>query len=441
MTDAAANPQAVLDRAPMSRGQWLAVTIAIMMYGLDGYDAGSISFAAPGMTAEWGLAPDAVGWVLSMELIGMGVGSLLFGNLADRYGRRPTILGCQLIMILGMAGAAMATDVVQLSAVRVLTGLGIGGMLPAIAAIVAEHSNERQRSLMLSLMFIGYPLGLVLGGLFARNLIQVSHWSSVFTFGAIITAIALPLVWAAVPESVAWLARKQPKDALGRTNAVMRRFGHAEVAALPPVEQPASGRGGTFAILRPPLARVTILLTLAYVAHVTCLYFILKWVPPLVVGMGFTPLNGADVLLWTMIGATAAGPLFAMATRLTPVRTATLVSLGGSAISVWLFTHAQGSLPVLMGLGALAGLLMTAAAIGFYSLLATAYPAELRAGGIGFGIGVGRAGASLGPALAGILFAAGFLLPQVGLFMGAGCLLSLVLILILGKQPAPAPAD
>lgn len=441
MTDIAASPQARLDRAPMSRGQWLAVTVAIMMYGLDGYDAGSISFAAPGMTAEWGLAPNAVGWVLSMELIGMGIGSLLFGNLADRYGRRPTILGCQFIMILGMAGAAMAGDVVQLSAVRVLTGLGIGGMLPAIAAIVSEHSNERQRSLMLSLMFIGYPLGLVLGGLFARNLIQASHWSSVFTFGAAITAIALPLVWAAVPESVAWLARKQPDNAVARTNAVLRRFGHTPVATLAPVHNAASRSGGTFAILRPPLARVTILLTLAYVAHVTCLYFILKWVPPLVVGMGFTPTNGADVLLWTMVGATAAGPLFALATRMVPVRDATLVTLAGSAVSVWLFTHVDAGLHLLMALGSLAGLMMTSAAIGFYSLLATTYPAELRAGGIGFGIGVGRAGASLGPALAGILFASGFLLPQVGLFMGSGCILSLILILILGRQPASTKAD
>jgi len=442
VTESAANPQVGLDHAPMSRPQWMAVSVAIMIYGLDGYDAGSISFAAPGMTAEWGLTPDTLGWVLSMELIGMGLGSLLFGNLADRYGRRSTILGCQFIMLLGMTGAAMAADVVQLSAMRVLTGFGIGGMLPAIAAIVAEHSNQRQRSLMLSLMFIGYPLGLVLGGMFARSLIQTSHWSSVFTFGAVITAIALPLVWATVPESVAWLTRKQPRNALARMNAVLRRFGHPPVAALPPVAIAASGGlGRGVAILRPPLARVTILLTLAYVAHVTCLYFILKWIPQLVVGLGYTATDGADVLLWTMIGATAAGPLFAVATRVSSVRDATLISLAGSTISVWLFTRIDTDPSLLKAMGALAGLLMTAAAIGFYSLLATAYPAELRAGGIGFGIGVGRAGASLGPALAGILFASGFLLPQVGLFMGTGCLLSLILILVLGKQPASAAPD
>lgn len=441
MSSAATNPQETIDRSPMSRGQWLAVSIAILMYGLDGYDAGSISFAAPGLTAEWGLAPDAVGWLLSMELIGMGIGSLLFGNLADRFGRRPTILGCQIIMAVGMIGAALAGDVLQLSVVRVITGLGIGGMLPSIAAIVSEHSNERQRPLMLSLMFIGYPLGLVLGGVVARNLLEVSHWSSVFVFGAVITVVALPLVWLAIPESVAWLLRKQPKGAVERTNAVLRRFGHEPVETLAEVENSSPGKRTSFAILRRPLARITILLTLAYVAHVACLYFILKWIPPLVVGMGFTATNGADVLVWTMVGAATSGPIFALAAKLLSVRITTLAALAGSAISVALFTHAPANLPLLMALGASVGMLQTAAAVGFYAILAGAYPAELRASGIGFGVGVGRAGASLGPALAGILFVNGFALPLVGLIMAAGSLLSFAIILLLGKAPNPRTVE
>lgn len=437
MTDFVTCPQRQIDRSPMSRGQWLAVALAVFLNGLDGYDAASISFAAPGLMAEWKLAPDALGWVLSMELIGMGFGSLMFGNLADRFGRRLTIIVCLVIMSVGMGGAIIASDVLQLSVVRLLTGLGIGGMMSSLAAIVSEHSNARHRSLVLSMMVVGYPMGLVVGGIVARNLLLVTHWSSVFVFGAVLTVIALPLAWLAIPESVAWLARARPARSVERINAVLRRFGHAPVSRLDEMEQ-SEVRGKAFlAILRPPLARSTILLTLAYFSHVSCLYFILKWIPSIVVTLGFSPSNGADVLVWTMCGAVASGPLFAIVANAISVRSATLITLAGSAISVTMFTRAGADLPSLITLGVVVGIFITAASIGFYSLLATAYPVELRATGTGFGIGVGRFGASIGPILGGVLFAEQYALPDVGLIMSAGSLLSLVFILSLSGVSSP----
>lgn len=431
MGDVVTHLQHQIDQFPMSRGQWRAIAVAIFLNALDGYDAASISFAAPGMTAEWKLGPDALGWVLSMELIGMGVGSLMFGNLADRFGRRPTILTCLVIMTAGMGGAIAANDVVQLSVVRLLTGLGIGGMMSSLAAIVGEHSNARHRSLVLALMVVGYPMGLVLGGIVARNLLLVSHWSSVFEFGALLTAIALPLAWFAIPESVSWLSRARPSGALERTNAVLRRFGFPPVDTLDEMETTTKPGNGLLAILRPPLARATILLTFAYLTHVSCLYFILKWIPSLVVKLGFSSSSGADVLVWTMCGAVASGPLFAVLANAISVRRATLVTLAGSAVSVTLFTRVGADFSALIVLGIIVGIFITAASIGFYSLLAMAYPVELRATGTGFGIGVGRAGASIGPILGGILFAQHYTLPEVGLVMSAGSVLSIGFILAL----------
>ena len=120
-----------------------------------------------------------------MELIGMAIGSILLGGVADRIGRRPTILGCLVVMAVGMF---MATTVDQrsstLSIWRVVTGLGIGGMLAAINAVAAEFSNDRRRHLSVSLMSIGYPVGAVVGGLVAAQLLQGNDWRSVFYFGA-----------------------------------------------------------------------------------------------------------------------------------------------------------------------------------------------------------------------------------------------------------------
>ena len=125
----------------MSALQIAAVAVAFGLNALDGFDVLSISFAAPGIAAEWGIDRAALGIVLSMELIGMAVGSVLLGGVADRIGRRSTILGCLVVMVIGMSMVPLAGGIVSLSIWRVLTGLGIGGMLAAINAVTAEYAN------------------------------------------------------------------------------------------------------------------------------------------------------------------------------------------------------------------------------------------------------------------------------------------------------------
>ena len=176
------SPQEVIDTHPMGAWQIAAVVVTILLNALDGFDVLSISFAAPGIADEWGLKRDALGWVLSMELIGMAVGSIVLGGAADRFGRRPTILVCLMAMTLGMYMVSETSSITELSIWRVITGLGIGGMLAAINAVVAEFSSRKWRNLSLSLMVIGYPLGAVGGGLVARQLLEGGDWRSIFVF-------------------------------------------------------------------------------------------------------------------------------------------------------------------------------------------------------------------------------------------------------------------
>ena len=116
------------------------MAICIGILALDGYDVLSIAFAAPGITAEWGLSKATLGLVLSLELIGMAFGSILMGNLADSRGRRPTMLLGLVIVTLGMAFAGMASSVYLLGAARVFTGIGVGGLLASAAATSSARS-------------------------------------------------------------------------------------------------------------------------------------------------------------------------------------------------------------------------------------------------------------------------------------------------------------
>src|SRR5262245_17455749 len=229
------DPREVIDQSPMTFAQVVVVVLTVLLNAMDGFDILSIAFASNGIAAEWKVTTQALGIVLSMELIGMAVGSVLLGGLADRLGRRPTLLGCLVTMAFGMFMATTAGSPVQLSIWRIITGLGIGGMLSCTNAVVAEFSNKKWRSLCISLMVIGYPLGGGIGGLWAAGLINAYGWRSVFYLGASLTAILLPLAFFFVPESVHWLTRKQPINALARVNTALKRLGYSAVNALPEV--------------------------------------------------------------------------------------------------------------------------------------------------------------------------------------------------------------
>src|SRR5690606_4584006 len=162
------NPIAVIDDNPMSVRQWIVVILMVMLNALDGFDVLSSAFAAPGITLEWGIPRVELGVVLSAELVGMGFGSVLLGGYADKGGRKPAMLICLVIMAVGMYLAHSASAVLPMTLYRFFTGLGIGGMLAATNAVVAETTNRRHRAMAISIYVIGYPIGGVLGGLADR---------------------------------------------------------------------------------------------------------------------------------------------------------------------------------------------------------------------------------------------------------------------------------
>lgn len=414
----------------MTTAQVIVVVMTVLLNAMDGFDVLSIAFASPGIAKEWGIAQTALGVVLSMELIGMAFGSILIGGVADRIGRRPTLLGCLIVMALGMLGATTAASPLQLSIWRVFTGVGIGGMLSATNAVVAEFSNKRWRALCISLMVIGYPLGGTFGGMFASRLLVNHAWRSVFYFGATVTAILLPLLFFFVPESIHWLTRKQPTNALARINEALKKLGHATVAALPEVHE-SERRKSVGDIFSPGLISITLLVTAAYFLHIVTFYFILKWTPKIVADMGFAASAAGGVLTWANFGGALGGAAFGLLTARIGLKPLTIGILVFTAIGVAVFGRTPANLDTMAWLAGIAGFFGNAGVSGLYSIVAYAFPTHVRATGTGFVIGVGRGGAVLAPILAGFLFDKGFGLPIVGMVMGAGSLLAAFVLLFL----------
>ena len=435
-----ADPRQTIATAPMSWLQVIAVAVTIGLNALDGFDVLSISFASPGIAAEWGIDRAALGIVLSMELIGMALGSIFLGGVADKIGRRPTILGCLVVMTIGMWMATTVKGLVDLSIWRVITGLGIGGMLAAINAVAAEFANAKRRHLSVSIMAIGYPIGAVFGGLIVARLLRGHDWRSVFHFGATATALFIPLVFFLVPESVHWLTRKQPGGALDKVNRTLARMGRAAVSALPVIPLEVRKRSGSD-IFSPGLVTVTVLVTAAYFFHIMTFYFILKWVPKIVVDMGFTPSSAAGVLVWANVGGATGGAVLGILTQRFSVKHLTIVVMILSTVMVVIFGRVPADLHKLSVICAVAGFCTNAAIVGMYAIFAHAFPTHVRASGTGFGVGVGRGGSVVAPILAGFLFKWGYELPTVAVLMSFGSVVAAGLLMLLKMKPNQSDAE
>ena len=452
MTD----PRDIIAKSPMSTRQVLVVAITIALNALDGFDVLSISFASPGIMAEWQITRVALGFVLSMELIGMAFGSIFLGSLADKIGRRPTVLGCLVVMATGMFMVTTSTGILgglvspvfalfgynvdarlaDLAVWRIITGLGIGGMLAAINAVVAEFSNTKRRDLNVAIMSIGYPVGAALGGFITSTGLELAEWRSVFYFGATVTIVMIPTVYFLMPESVHWLTRKQPAGALDKVNRTLTSLGHATVTDLPPVSADVRKRSSGD-LFRPPLLTVTILATLAYFFHITTFYYIVKWVPTIVVGMGFAPSSAGYVLSWLNVGGATGGTVLGLLSQRFSVKALTITVMLLSTIAVTLFGRSPADLTKLILICMVAGFCTNAAITGMYAIFAKAFPTHVRASGTGMAVGVGRGGSVLAPIIAGFLFAffdpsgkdLKAALPAVSMIMGLGSLVAAMVLL------------
>ncbi|MFY8195845.1 MAG: MFS transporter [Novosphingobium sp.] len=429
-------PREVIEQTPMGVRQWIVVILMVLLNALDGFDVLSSAFAAPGITADWGIARPALGVVLSAELLGMGFGSVLLGGAADRYGRKYTMIACLVLMAIGMYLASVATAVQPMVAYRFLTGIGIGGMLTTTNAVVAESTNSRWRSIAIAVYVAGYPLGAIVGGIAASEwLLPTYSWHAVFLFGAVVTAVLIPVILVLVPETAAYLVTKRDLAGVNRTLAA---FGKPAISDLPVIVAGTAKPRVTDILSNPKLRPVTLLLAFGYTFHCITFYYILKFGVQIVSDYppGYPPAQAATVLTYANIGGFLGSALFGFVMARLGVRWPTALMLLIGAMMVAWFGTGRDTLNAWQWATMIAGFFTNAAISGYYAAFARGFPAYARATGTGFALGIGRLGAAGSPLLAGTLF--GWLgddqLLTVSIIMAMGSVISLVLFLMLPER-------
>jgi benzoate transport len=398
------NIRELIDNSPVKKLQVTVIGICCMLNILDGFDVLAIAFAAPPIADEWAIQPAALGLVFSAGLVGMALGAMFIAPLTDRIGRRAMILICIVAISVMMAVTGLSRSVPELIAARALTGLGIGGMLASLTSMVAEYSPDRQRNLTIGLLQAGYPVGGTLGALIATWLLPEFGWRALFFGGAVMGALMIPIVVLWLPESLVFLAQKQPAKALDKINRILRSLEQAPLDALPPAPATVTS-GSVMALLTTARRNNTLRLWLAFFLNSLTVYFIFSWVPKIVVDAGLPLEQGILAGLMVNAGAVIGIPTLGYLSGTRGLRPLILTFLLLGTGCVGLYGFVGQSVPLLLSVGFLIGFFVMGGFIGLYAVAARIYPTELRTTGIGWTIGVGRIGAIIGPYLGGVMIA------------------------------------
>ncbi|GHF19140.1 MFS transporter [Amycolatopsis deserti] len=390
-----------IDRSGMSRFQIRVIVICLVINLVDGFDVLVMSFAAPGVAHEWGLTDSRIGVLLSSGLVGMALGSAVLAPLADRIGRRPLTLICLVLCTAGMALAALSTWFEMLAGCRLLTGLGIGGMVASLPVVITEYAPRRVRGTMIALYGMGLPLGGVLGGAVAKLVVAEYGWRATFFVGAVLTLVMVFGVAAAMPESLDYLISRRPRGALGKVNRLLGRMRLPAVDTLPDPE-PGERRVKVTTLLTRDAAR-TVLLWISYFVMMAGFYFAASWTPLLLQHSGSSAQQGMNAGLLLNLGGIAGTLLFGLIALKVRLRVLTVVCFLAAGVSYLAMSLFLDSAVAALIAAVTVGMFINASGNGLNALAPGLYAAPVRATGVGWAMAFGRLGALTAPVLAGLL--------------------------------------
>ena len=396
-----------LNSRQMSFAQWEVVLLCTAINMLDGYDVLVMSFAAAPVAADWQLDPASLGLLLSAGLVGMALGSIVLGSLADALGRKRLVHICLITVTIGMIVSAYTQSQLQLLVMRFVTGVGIGGMLATLTGLVSEYSNDKRRGICMGLLQSGYPLGALFGGMIAAQIIQFADWRSLFLFGGGLSALLLPLIVIRLPESLDFVSRSGTSGAESMKRRLLQRFDLSEPqqSMVEDLDQAAGGWRSCFAPAETGIN--TLLLWSCYLALMFSFYFVVSWTPKLLVDAGLTTSQGISAGAILQAGGLVGALVIGLLGSRYAVNKLTAWFFSLSVVGILAYGWADAELTTLMILSAMMGFFLIGAMIGLYTIGPALYAAKSRVTGVGLAIGVGRLGAIAAPFAGGVMLEAG----------------------------------
>ena len=401
---------------------------------LDGFDVQAVGYVANSLSKEFALTATQLGWVTMAGLVGILVGALLFGGLGDRLGRRPVLIMATLWFSLLTLLTGFAGSLTQLIVLRVLSGIGLGGIMPNVVALVGEYSPKRSRAFLMMFISNGFNVGAVVGGFVAAALVPEHGWRPVFYFGGALPLVIAALMLLFLPESLQFLALRGNRDSalrkwLSKVDPAVAASSSTRYVTL---EQPHQGV---------PVGRLfeegrgvgTLLLWTINFMNLVNLYFLSQWLPRIFFEIGFSQTKaiwiGTTLQIGGMIGTLFLGWLIG---RVGYIRVLTAsFAVGVLAVAA---IGQQLSIEVLFVVVFVAGFTIVGGQAGLNALAASFYPTDLRSTGVGYALGIGRIGGIVAQPGAAALVDRGWVARQLLLAAALPAMVTVAGLVGMGRQ-------
>ncbi|MFP3249127.1 MAG: MFS transporter, partial [Paraburkholderia sp.] len=354
--------QQFIDARRFSPYQWFVLILCFLIVATDGFDTAAIGFVAPSLAQEWHATKAALAPVMSAALVGLAIGALAAGPLADRIGRKKVLVGSVLVFGALSIACAFAGSVTELAVLRLLTGIGLGAAMPNATTLTSEYAPARKRSLLVNTMFCGFTVGASAGGLVAAALIPHYGWRSVFVAGGAMP-IVLGFVLIGLPESIRFMVlRGWPVE---RIAAVLRRIAPNEsfdnVRFVLPEDPTVQRKTGGSVVLSARFRTGTIMLWVTYFSGLLVYYMLTSWLPTLIRDTGFTVRQAALVTaLFPFGGGVGSIAVGWLMDRFEPHRVIAITYVL-TGLFVWMVGQQSGSLVWLAAITFIAGVCMNGA--------------------------------------------------------------------------------
>ena len=398
----------VLDDHRFSPVQKQIVALAAVSVIFDGLGSQLIGFAIPRMASEWRVPPRAFAPAVSAGLFGMSFGSACAGMLADRFGRRWTVIGSVLLFGLATCLVSLANSPSAVGWFRFFAGFGIGGALPVSTTLVAEFTPSRIRPLAVTCTIVCVPLGGMFAGVFAAYILPNYGWRTLFLAGGTIPLILCVILMFALPESPRFLARLPRRwDEL---SALLERIQRPVAPGSHFCDRSESEiKGSFFDLFRADYFRDSIALWCAFLLCLFSVYTAFSWLPSLLVSSGLKPADASLALTLYNAGGVLGAVVCAWAISRFGSRWPLITSCAGAAIAAFFVSRVhldQHEFLLLSGI-AVHGLFVNAVQSTMFALCAHVYPTAIRARGAAWAVAFGRLGAILSGAAGAVVLSAG----------------------------------
>lgn len=426
--------QQFINQHKFSRTQIVTLLLCFLIVAVDGFDTASIGFIAPAIGKQWVLDPAHMAPVFGAGLFGLMIGALCFGPVADRIGRKATLMICVGFFGLASLVSAWSPDLQVLLVLRFLTGLGLGGAMPNAITLSSEYAPDKHRSVLVTTMFCGFTMGSALGGILAAYIVAHWGWHGVLLVGGVVPLALVPLLGWLLPESARYMVTR------GHSAEKISRI-------LNRIAPEADLRGATYSVAdKAPsgspvrhlfdtgLRRGTVTLWVMFFMSMLIIYLLSSWLPTLIKNTGRSLQDASLVTAMFQVGGTVGSiALGRFMDRYNPTRVLSLAYIVG-AVFIALIGHAANSTPLLVLAVFVAGFCASGGQVGGNALAAGFYPTANRATGVAWALGIGRIGSILGSMAGGWMLTAGLSLATVFEAVAVPAVVASVCVLFMQKR-------